>query len=418
MSKELEVFLKENKMTVDPQLMELFDKSKVDIVKAKDILVICKQSLEIVEGWEQHLSMTVDGPDDTTTIATAGDIRKKIVKDRKASERYIKAEREKVQKEKEIYDMKDKGLLKVFQYLEEKAKNVEEHLEAIEKLPERLEKERLDKLEQERKVILEDIGVNPDDYSIRDMADEPFTFMVAGIKAQKELAEKERLEQEAQIQKEKEQRELFAKRQQELSKFSLVPGCEPLISALSLEMSEESYQKIQKSVIDIYNKHQEDQIKVRQEAERARLAQIESDKKLKEEQDKLLQQQEAARLVQEQAEKEAQQKAEQVRVAQERQEAILELGFVFSGGKFLFDKHNLSVDITKEEMLDYVGESYRNKFRIVSKTIEDAKVLPLDSWIDSFEIPVFTPTKNKETEAKRQLIITRFAGFKKWAKKL
>jgi hypothetical protein len=410
---------------MNKDLAQVLEENKVDLERVSDVIKYCEDTLRIVDGWESNLELKAEGVDDTATIKLAGDTRKKVKKDRTSSVAFFKSKREEVQKEMEVYTMKDKALLKIQQYVENKAKAVEAHLEAIEKLPEIAEKERLDKIEQERLAVLETLVEDTSFYNVREMPDETFNAVVAGIKAQKALEEKERLEREALEAKEKALDELFEQRQKEIGGYLMIPGCEPLISSVSRDTSAEDFEKIKKSIIDTHDKYQAEQLKVRQEAEKARLAQIEADKQLKAQQALIEKQQQEAKAAQEKADKEkaeaekkAQAEEQQRKLGQQRQEILLELGFVYSGGRFTFDKFDLVVTFAKEDLLSLTPDNFDSKLLVVKQKIEESKKAPLLDWVEAFEIPRFEDSGNKEIEAKRQEVISKFNGFKKWAKTL
>jgi len=405
-------------------LAVILKKEGIDLVLVADVLEFSKTALTLVDGWEKDLTLSATGLEDTTTIQLAGIKRKKTKSERISSEAFLKQKREGVQQEMSVFTQKDKALLKISQFVVERAKVVEAHLGEIENLPVIAEKKRLDEQEQQRKEKLSEVVVDTSIYNVREMSDSAFENVLGALILQKEMLDKAAKAVAEKELKEKEDEAAYNTRLAELSAYNIIPGCKPLILALTKELSEGGYKELKASVVKTHDDYQKEQIKVRQEAASLRVQQEATAKKLAEQTQAAKTQQEAAdkKAKEQEAALKAQQaeaakQAALVQLGRKRQNTLLELGFSFSGGRFMFDKHGALLTIAANDLSTLSDSIFNAKIEEVNVAITRGNSLPLTEWIEAFTAPTYTKTKDVGVETTRDKIMSKFEAFKTWAKK-
>jgi hypothetical protein len=143
---------------------------------------------------------------------------------------------------------------------------VEEHLEAQEKYAERLQAERDNKIEAERHNQLSKYVDDSEIYSLHpsNLTDEAFNKLLGNSKLAYEAQKKAEQEAEAERIENEKKEKIFNERKFELVKYSDFIE----LAELTIDTTEQQFEKLKKSALTAYKKHQEEQEKIRKENEK------------------------------------------------------------------------------------------------------------------------------------------------------
>lgn len=336
--------------------------------KAKEILGTISELETRAAGWESIANLQITDASDKATMKAAEAARKTIKKDRLEADKFLKAKREEVQVKMAEYTSEDKAYMKISQYYERVAKAHESKLEEIEKYAEKIENERLEKLRTERTEKLSEVVDNPELYGeIHKMSEEAFNSMYESFAVAKKMREDAaRAEEEARLKAEEEAKAkaaeearingIFQSRREKLAEYSHLEYEGK--GTLKIDSTEEEAKAIYENAKKAKLIWDEEQMKLRKEAERARLAQLELDRLEREKKEK--------------EEAEARQQAE----VQARRDELKKAG-------------------AKEKLM----------------TMLDVIAMP------DIKIPEFDVSDNEKAALVKEDIIKKFLGFKDWAKK-
>jgi hypothetical protein len=160
---------------------------------AKEILSYLSSYEEKRKEWQKRKEIVVTSIDQEDEMEAARVARIATMKDRTGAEKFIDSKRKEVQEEMSEYTKKDKALLKLKQFYEAEAKEVEASLKIAEEFKANWEKEQKEILVAERTEKLSAVYDNPGDYPLDSMTDKSFEDLLESLTAMKEKREREEL---------------------------------------------------------------------------------------------------------------------------------------------------------------------------------------------------------------------------------
>jgi len=348
---------------------------------------------------------------DKKGMKAAGDIRKEVKREKSGGKKFVDAKRKEVQALMQKYKVEDTAWLKIQQYIDEEASKIEDALAEKENTLKRYEEEQLKLLTEKRVSELQKLVEDASLYPVGSMTEDAFNNLIDALKAKKiadEKAEEERIKRQAQEERDREELEEFNKKISELKAYEFIDGCKEVIGTLTKDNYRESFDNVLKQVKVLKANKDEEDLKTRKAAEKAKFEKEEAERKQKR--------------------------------AQMRQNEILSLGFTWQNKMFNLEYKNFKpVQITPEDLLKFSDEEYKlvmapvtailnekqkEADTLAKKEVEKQELIKEDPnnilkiWIEDFVIPEFSETKNADIEVKRKQIISKFTGFKKWASSL
>jgi hypothetical protein len=367
------------------------EKFGIEPTKATELmgnLPVVKQERELlISEFNEVVTLNID---DKTTSKRAGELRKRIAKNRtQGIMEWHKRAKEFFLRGGQFVD----AIKRVEVSINEK---MEEVLEAIEKHQENLEKQRKAELREARLSEIQKYnGTEP--VGLSEMDENQFQTYLSGVKYQFEQAEKARIEAEEKQRKDA----LHNDRKTRLARYAdFIPGFD---SAYFGEISEDDFVKVgtdAKAKKDAYDAEQE---RLRQEAEKARKEAEEAQRLAREAQ---LKAEAEARKAQEEAqaklraEQEARRKAEQESL-RKQQEAEAEAR-----------KLREAEDARLKAEADAKAKAEQEAQELAQKSDNDRLV----AWIESFSIPAIPQGKyTKKSQTTIEEIQLKFEAFKNWA---
>lgn len=194
----------ENQLVVLPQEVSTLAE-KVATEKREEVNTILNQLFAGTESWKQQIAnITVKDHTDKMAMSIAGTARLNVKKARLEAEKLFDAKRDEVQRLKAEFDLEDKLWLKSKQIMQEMFKSLEQEAEYKENTAKRYEIEQKEKRTQERlqKVIVYNPTVSR--FDIENLSDEMFNVFLSGLeKEYNDRIEAERKAEEERIEKER-----------------------------------------------------------------------------------------------------------------------------------------------------------------------------------------------------------------------
>lgn len=163
---------------------------------AKEILSYLSSYEEKRKEWQERKKITVTSIDQVDEMEAARVARVATMKDRTGAEKFIDSKRKEVQEEMSEYTKKDKALLKLKQFYEAEAKEVEASLKIAEDFKANWEKEQRELLLAQRTEKLSAVCDSPENYPLDVMTEKAFNDLFEALQAGKEKREKEEKLQE------------------------------------------------------------------------------------------------------------------------------------------------------------------------------------------------------------------------------
>ena len=453
---------------VNNPLIPILKESGIPVKIQENILPIVNDYVAEYERWLTLASVEVVDHTDTKGIKLAEENRKEVKRKRNEAEKFLDSKRSSVQEKMADYTAEDKAYLRIKQFFENKGKELEAVLKEKAETAERYQKQLLDNLEVERLQILTELEVDGSTYAVRTMSAETFATVVNGIKFKK---------QEEAAQKEKEV--LLNQRLESLTPF-LTEG--QSLGGITLNSTEEEFKAVETQIMAAYYDVQEAIQLENQKIEIFNNRKKEMTpyfglnyegkgtitKDTSEEDYQVVLSN--AKAVFQKAEEEKAFEA----IVDSRRKRLFQLGFSNNGEAFIFKTIEIKEQTVREQNFD--PESYaqevadiktkiekENAERLAAEketaktnlfnarllewnplqkfsekiltrdtTEEEFKVMlqeakanelksrPVDiaSWVDTFKAPVTLETFNDVDAKKVNDILTKFEGFKKWARSL
>lgn len=357
---------------------------------------VIKEREEYVSQYEEVIRLDINDPE---TVKRAKALRLKIRNNRtRGIEAWHKTNKEFYLRAGQFIDALKNKEIAINLYMEE-------NLEAIEKYQERQEQLRIEALQKERFSELEQYwSFVPAGLILGTMEEEEYQKVYNGAKLQYELdlRQKQEAEEKARVEAEKERvRSLRMDKAMDL--FNYWPERKPDFT----NMTDEEFQSFLQQALDSKSQKDEEDRKLREEAERlasekaaieekARQERLAAEKALAEERAKAAEehrkQQEAAHLEQQRLQKERELAEKAAKEAQEREQRLLE------------EKRRA------EEAIRIAQE--QEQLRLVELAKAPTKE-QLTRWVDEFTLP---NPPNTEFNNTSQDIVNKFNAFKNWAK--
>ena len=357
------------------------EKFGIEPTKATELmgnLPVVKQEREsLISEFNEVVNLDIN---DTATSKRAGDLRKRIAKNRtQGIMEWHKRAKEFFLRGGQFVDAIKRVEIGVNEKMEEVLENIEKHQE-------NLERQRKSELREARLIEIQKYnGAEP--VGLAEMDESQFQTYLSGVKYQFEQAEKARIEAEEKQRKDN----LHNERKTRLARYAdFIPGFDEMYFG---EISEEDFVKIgtdAKAKKDAYDAEQE---RLRQEADKARKeaeeaqriareaqlkAEVEARKAQAKAQDKLREQ--------EQARWEAEAEARKLREA---------------------DEARLKAEA------DAKAKAEQEAQELAQKSDNDRLI----AWIESFELPELPKGKyTKKSQGSVGVIQEKFRAFKEWAK--
>lgn len=393
MSTENKLLILKEKEIV-PQMFDL-DPEKAQQLQSH-LPSVLKEREEYIPQYEAVVRMDINDPQ---TTKTAKALRLKIRTNRtRGIEPWHKTNKEYHLRAGQFLDAVKNKEVSINLYMEE-------NLEEIEKYQERQEQLRIESLQKERFSELEQYwSFVPAGLILGTMEDDEYQKVYNGAKLQYEydLRQKQEAEEKARIEAEKE-RVRSLRMDQSMDLFTYWPTKRPDFT----NMSDEEFQSFLQQSLDAKLQKEEEELKLRAEAERLAAEKVELEEKAKQERltaEKVLaeerakaeaehrKQQETARLEQQRLQRERELAEKAAKEAREREQVLLE---------------------EKRKSEEATRIAYEQEQKRLAELAKAPSKEQLTRWVDEFSLP---NTPNTEFNNTSQDIINKFNAFKNWAK--
>ena len=173
---------------MDNPIIKTVQTSGLSETKVNEIKENIAVFMDKIPEWETLTNtIQVTGPEDTSGMKLAREVRLQIRQNRLDAEKYLDAQRAKVQSAMSSYTLEDKLYLKLKQMLQETCKTYENALQIKEDTAKLYEQERLQKLRLERAAEIKKFDANPDLYNLEVMSEIEYKSLLDTLRIQYEV---------------------------------------------------------------------------------------------------------------------------------------------------------------------------------------------------------------------------------------
>lgn len=241
-------------LTTQSELLLCFTEQGIPEKEAKDLLKAASEITEKITSWDKLADIEVTSVEQIQEMKTADENRLSVKRDRLVVEHFTKSKREAVQGKMSSFKKEDTAWLRLNQYVEKKAKDLEDKLKIQAEFKERFEKEQRENLKTEQFEKLSAVCEHAASFPLP-MEETAFGKLLEDMtlaKQEKErlaaIAEQQRLadEEAERVRLEKEQKQIATQkiRLSELMPFNAFVGT--LDMTALWELDDKVYQKVLK----------------------------------------------------------------------------------------------------------------------------------------------------------------------------
>ncbi len=178
-------------------ILKIFTEQGNEVAKATELAVSAKTVTDQLQSWKKSSKIVVTDVSQINEMTQARTARLAIKNDRVGALKFIAAKRAEV-KERMNADLKeDKGWLKLAQYIESEAKDIETTLEVAEKFKETFERKQREELAAKRLEEMEKVCEDAHNYPLGDMSEESYQSLLEGLTIAKQAKDRREAEEAA-----------------------------------------------------------------------------------------------------------------------------------------------------------------------------------------------------------------------------